>query len=86
MNLLAKIMYVRIIHFTGPPLLLRLHGFKVSMSGKGNCFDNAAMETFFKTIKAELIWWHSWPTRRGAEITIFEYIIGFHTRTENIPL
>lgn len=42
--------------------LLRLHGFKVSMSGKGNCYDNAAMETFFKTIKAELIWRHSWWT------------------------
>ncbi len=39
--------------------ILRQHGFKVSMSGKGNCYDNAAMETFFKTIKAELIWRHS---------------------------
>ena len=36
--------------------ILRQHGFKVSMSGKGNCYDNAAVETFFKTIKAELIW------------------------------
>lgn len=34
----------------------RQHGFKVSKSGKGNCYDNAAVETFFKTIKAELIW------------------------------
>ena len=34
------------------------HGFKISMSGKGNCYDNAAVETFFKTIKAELIWRH----------------------------
>jgi putative transposase len=33
--------------------ILRQHGFKVSMSGKGNCYDNAAVETFFKTIKAE---------------------------------
>jgi len=38
--------------------LLRQHGFKVSMSGKGNCYDNTAVETFFKTIKAELIWRH----------------------------
>ena len=30
--------------------ILRQHGFKVSMSGKGNCYDNAAVETFFKTI------------------------------------
>lgn len=35
--------------------ILHLNGFRVSMSGKGNCYDNAAVETFFKTIKAELI-------------------------------
>ncbi len=58
--------------------LLRLHGFKVSMSGKGNCYDNAAMETFFKTIKAELIWRRSWQTRRDVEVAIFEYINGFY--------
>jgi transposase InsO family protein len=44
--------------------ILRQHGFKVSMSGKGNCYDNAAIETFFKTIKAELIWRDTWDTRR----------------------
>jgi len=32
------------------------------------------VETFFKTIKAELIWRHPWHTRRAAEIAIFEYI------------
>jgi len=58
--------------------LLLQKGFKASMSGKGNCYDNAAMETFFKTIKAELIWRHSWQTRRDAEIAIFEYIDGFY--------
>jgi len=57
---------------------LRDLGFKLSMSGKGNCYDNAAMETFFKTIKAELIWRHTWQTRRQAEIAIFEYINGFY--------
>jgi putative transposase len=36
--------------------MLRNHGFPVSMSGKGNCYDNAAVETFFKSLKAELIW------------------------------
>jgi putative transposase len=36
--------------------ILRQHGFKASMSGKGNCYDNAAVETVFKTIKAEVIW------------------------------
>ena len=49
---------------------LRQHGFKVSMSGKGNCYDNAVVEAFFKTIKAELIWRHPWHTRRAAELAI----------------
>ena len=47
------------------------------MSGKGNCYDNAEVETFFKTIRAELIWRRSWETRREAEMAIFEYINGF---------
>jgi len=36
--------------------LLKDHGFLASMSGKRNCYDNAAVETFFKSLKAELIW------------------------------
>ncbi|GAA4226130.1 hypothetical protein GCM10022290_32910 [Sagittula marina] len=39
---------------------------------------NAAVETFFKTIKAELIWRRSWETRRQAQMAIFEYINGFY--------
>jgi transposase InsO family protein len=35
--------------------ILRQHGFRASMSGKGNCYDNATVEIFFKTIKAEMI-------------------------------
>lgn len=58
--------------------LLRRHHFEVSMSGKGNCFDNAAVETFFKTLKAELIWRRSWETRRQVELALFEYINGFY--------
>ena len=58
--------------------ILRQNGFKVSMSGKGNCYDNAAVETFFKTIKAEMIWRRSWQTRRDAELAIFQYINGFY--------
>ncbi len=57
---------------------MRQHGFKVSMSGAGNCYDNAVVETFFKTIKAELIWRRTWHTRRQAEVAIFEYINGFY--------
>lgn len=57
---------------------LKKHGFLVSMSGKGNCYDNAAVETFFKTLKAELIWRNLWSTRRKVEMALFEYIDGFH--------
>jgi transposase InsO family protein len=58
--------------------LLRKHGFKVSMSGKGNCYDNAAVETFFKSLKAELVWRRNWQTRREVEVALFEYINGFY--------
>ncbi len=58
--------------------ILRKHGFKVSMSGKGNCYDNSVAETFFKTLKAELIWRHTWHTRRQAETALFQYINGFY--------
>lgn len=39
---------------------------------------NASVETFFKSLKAELIWRQSWPTRRQAEAAIFQYINGFY--------
>jgi len=54
------------------------------MSGRGNCYDNAAVETFFKTIKAELIWRRTWQTRRQAEIAIFEYVNDQYN--ERLPL
>lgn len=57
---------------------LNKHGFKVSMSGKGNCYDNAVVETFFKTLKAELIWRNTWQSRRQVEMALFEYINGFY--------
>jgi transposase InsO family protein len=58
--------------------LLTQHGFKVSMSGKGNCYDNAVVETFFKTLKAELVWRQPWYTRRQCELALFQYINGFY--------
>ena len=58
--------------------VLRRHGFQMSMSGKGNCWDNAVTETFFKTLKAELIWRQTWQTRRQAEAAVFQYINGFY--------
>ena len=72
--------------------ILREHGLSASMSGKGNCYDNAAvlrrenspldcfliLLTFFKTIKAELIWRRTWETRRQVETAIFQYVNGFY--------
>lgn len=48
------------------------------MSGKGNCYDNAMVETFFKTLKSELIWRTIYQTRDQAEIAIARYIDGFY--------
>ena len=48
------------------------------MSGKGNCYDNAVVETFFKTLKAELVWRQPWYTRRQCELALFQYINGFY--------
>lgn len=48
------------------------------VQAEANCYDNAAVETFFKTIKAELIWRRTWETRRQAETAIFQYINGFY--------
>ena len=45
---------------------LRRHGILISMSGKGNCFDNAMVETFFKTLKSELVWRTVFLTRGEA--------------------
>jgi putative transposase len=47
---------------------------KQSMSRKGNCWDNAVAESFFKTIKTELIYHHKYKTRMEAELQIFKYI------------
>ena len=48
--------------------LLHQHGLKLSMSGKGNCYDNSAVESFFKFLKAELVWRRNWQTRRKVEV------------------
>ena len=57
---------------------LRKYGFIASMSGKGNCYDNAMVETVFKTIKAELVWTTIFQTRHAAEKAIGTYIDGFY--------
>ena len=45
-----------------------------SMSRKGDCWDNAVAESFFKTIKTEWIYRHKYATRKQAELSVFEYI------------
>ena len=63
------------------------HGFRVSMSSKGNFYDNAAVETFFEAIRAELIWRRTWESRREAETAIFQYVDGlFNPRCRHSAL
>ena len=57
---------------------LRKHGLRISMSGKGNCFDNAVVETFFKSLKSELVWRTVFQTRAEANAAIGRYIDGFY--------
>lgn len=51
-----------------------------SMSRKGNCYDNAITETFFHTLKTELVYQRQYKTRQEAELSIFEYIEVFYNR------
>jgi putative transposase len=57
---------------------LRRHGLLISMSGKGNCYDNAMVETFFKTLKSELVWRTVFQTRAEARRAVGRYIDGFY--------
>jgi transposase InsO family protein len=57
---------------------LRKHGILISMSGKGNCYDNSMVESFFKTLKSELVWRTMFETRQDAEQAIGRYIDGFY--------
>lgn len=51
-----------------------------SMSRKGNCYDNACAETFFSTIKCELLYHKKYKTRDEARMDIFWYIEIFYNR------
>ena len=51
-----------------------------SMSGKGNCYDNAAMESFWATLKKDLRITKPFKTREEARRTIFKYIESFYNR------
>ena len=60
--------------------LLKINGIICSMSGTGNCYDNAAMESFFHTLKTEHIYFEHYETREKAKQSIFEYIEVFYNR------
>jgi putative transposase len=60
--------------------LLDKLGMQVSMSGKGNCFDNAPMESFWGMLKQELIYQYHFRTRSEARQAIMEYIELFYNR------
>jgi transposase InsO family protein len=60
--------------------LLKQFGMKVSMSGKGNCYDNAPMESFWGTLKQELVYHRRYQGRQEAIRDITEYIEIFSNR------
>lgn len=61
--------------------LLKLHGFKGSMSRKGDCWDNSAVESFFGTLKQERVHWRHYQTRFAAQQDILQYISMFYNCT-----
>ena len=60
--------------------LLAEHRCVVSMSRRGDCWDNAVAESFFATLEFELILQHDWPTREAARRAIFRYIETWYNR------
>jgi putative transposase len=60
--------------------LLAQHGIVSSMSRRGNCWDNAVAESFFATLKVELVYRCQWRTRAEARSALFEYLELFYNR------
>ena len=58
--------------------LMKSHAIKSSMSRKGDCWDNAVAESFFGTLKLELVFWEKYETRAQAKGSIIEYIEMFY--------
>jgi transposase InsO family protein len=57
-----------------------LAGIAVSMGSRGDAYDNAVAESFFATLKKELVHRQTWPTCRELGAAVFEYIEGFYNR------
>ena len=60
--------------------LLAGHGIAQSLGRPGTCWDNAVPESFFATLKTELIYRQPWPTKQAARTAIFEFIEAFYNR------
>jgi transposase InsO family protein len=60
--------------------LLKTHKIQQSMSRKGDCWDNAVAESFFHTLKTELVYHERYKTREQARSSIFEYVEVFYNR------
>ncbi len=60
--------------------LLKGYGMRASMSRSGNCYDNAYLESFFGTLKTELVHGERYRTRLEARLSIFEYVEVFYNR------
>ena len=58
--------------------LLKANNIKQSMSGKGDCWDNAVAESFFKTIKVEELYNHRFTSYRHVYSVVFKYIEGWY--------
>ena len=58
--------------------LLEAHGVEGSMSRKGDCWDNAVVESFFGSLKSERVHWRSYQSRKEARADIVEYITMFY--------
>ncbi|WP_372434254.1 IS3 family transposase [Micromonospora luteifusca] len=67
--------------------LAQRHGIRLSVGRRGQCWDNAVAESFFSTIKTELLHRQPWPTHQAARQAIFEYIEGwYNTRRRHSTL
>jgi putative transposase len=55
-------------------------GIDVSMGSRGDCFDNAVLESFHASLKKDLIHRRSWPTKAEARTAVFDYIEAFYNR------
>jgi transposase InsO family protein len=60
--------------------LLKRYGMRASMSRSGNCYDNAYLESFFGTLKTELVHGERYRTRLEARLSVFEYVEMFYNR------